>query len=323
MQLLDRYGRGTPRSQLLAGQMARMEGDAQEAERRYLSILDKLPEVRIELADLYATIGRKGEARRQWEAFCDACRQKLNAMGAVSDDERLLAASAARQLGRFAEAEQWLIDATQTPEVKAVLTQLYAAWWDSVAEENRTATDLEMLQRGLRVDPWNQLLLARILTAARLDDARGESAREALKEMVAVGDLPATAYVLLGTDAFERGDRETAERYLRQARRLDPRSAVALNNLAWTMLTSERPDLNAALAAAESAVALSPGDPHFRDTRFRILSRLGRWREAVDDLEFCAAQMNGVSDFHRAAAEVYDHLGLSDLAAVHRNKARD
>jgi tetratricopeptide (TPR) repeat protein len=160
-----------------------------------------------------------------------------------------------------------------------------------------------------------------MLTAARAKDAQGQAARAFLKEMIVGGDLSATAYLLLGTDAYDRGDRETAVRYLEQARRLDPHSAVTLNNLAWTMFTDEKPDLKAALASADAAVTLSPGDPHFRDTRFRILAKLGRWREALDDLEFCASRMSGKPDFHRAAADVYDHLGLPDLAAEHRKKA--
>lgn len=321
MQLLDQYGRGTPRSQLLAGQMARLGGDAAEAERRYLKIVEELPVVRIELADLYLVGNRREDARRQWEAFAELCRKKLAASEKLSDEERLLVASAERQLGRYEAAERWLIDANQTTDIKAALTQLYAAWWDSVEADLRDATHLDVLRRGLRADPWNKALLARMLTAARAKDAQGQAARAFLKEMIVGGDLSATAYLLLGTDAYDRGDRETAVRYLEQARRLDPHSAVTLNNLAWTMFTDEKPDLKAALASADAAVTLSPGDPHFRDTRFRILAKLGRWREALDDLEFCASRMSGKPDFHRAAADVYDHLGLPDLAAEHRKKA--
>lgn len=317
IQLLDRHGAQSPRLQLMAGQLVRQIGNVDEAERRYLRLVPQLPQVHLELADLYLKNNRLDDAKQEWEKFLASCQRTLAETGRLAESDRLLAAAAARQLGRFDEAERWLVETEPSSEIKAALMQLYAAWWDSVADEQRGVAQVDLLRKGLRVDPGNTLLLARMLTASRTDGLLGEAARHALQEMIAVGELPAAAYSLLGTDAYERGERETAERYLKQALRLDPQSAVTLNNLAWTLLNGEKPDLAAALAAAEAALSLAPNDPHFRDTRFRILARQEQWERALEDLEFCTATMKGDREFHRTAAAVYDKLKLPAPAAEH------
>jgi len=214
-----------------------------------------------------------------------------------------------------------------TNVIRVVAVAVLRARWDIAADTGALHTALGLatfalavgmiLSTELRIDQGNSLLLARMLTASRTDGLLGEAARRALQDMIAVGELPAAAYLLLGTDAYERGERETAERYLKQALRLDPQSAVALNNLAWTLFNSEKPDLNAALASSEAALSLAPNDPHFRDTRFRILARQEQWERALEDLEFCTATMKGDREFHRTAAAVYDKLKLPAPVAEH------
>jgi tetratricopeptide (TPR) repeat protein len=321
VELLDRYGRGTGRAQALAGQLARIDGNWKDAERRYREAVAEIPAVHIELADLMLQSGRADEARQEWEAFLNFCQAKVDSGQTVDDGERQLAASAARELGRIEEADRWLADATQTSDIKATWVALYTARWDDARAKDPEQSHIELLEQGLKIDPWSPALLSRILTLARAEGTDGDQARAELRRMIAGGDMPGTAYLLLGTDAFERGDRRTALRYLEQAERLNPESAVVLNNLAWTLLHAESSELQRALSAADAAVSLGPRNIQFRDTRFRILAKMERWQQALSDLEFCAAGMKGDAGFHRAAAQVYDHLKLPDLAAEHRRLA--
>src|SRR5205814_9286122 len=120
-------------------------------------------------------------------------------------------------------------------------------WWDSfkvlAPDAAPTSSRVDLLQKALRTQPWNTQAMTRLVQVARLEGASGDEARAMLKQMVAGGDMPAMAYLLLGSDAFERGDSDTAVRYLQQAQRLDPQSSIALNNLAWTMLHADKPNL--------------------------------------------------------------------------------
>lgn len=320
---LDIYGQKSERTQLLAGQLMRLNGDLAEAERRYLALVQRWPPARVELADLYLQAERRDEAEQQWKDYLADLNRRDARDQPLSDEEYVMAAVAARRLGDFPGAERWLAETQPTPENNSARTQLYVSWWDDLIAHNPADGDVELLRKGLRVDPWNTPLLSRLLTAARRNDPPGEAARAMLKEMIVVNDVPATAYSLLGTDAYERGDLETARRYLEQAGRLDPKSAVTLNNLAWTLLTGDTPNPRAALPLAEAAVLLAPTDVHYRDTRFRILVELKQWQQALTDLEFCASTMNGKPEFHRAAAEVYENLKLVDLAAEHRRLAHE
>ena len=64
-----------------------------------------------------------------------------------------------------------------------------------------------------------------------------------------------------------------------------------------------------------------PERPNFRDTRGQILAKMGRWKEALVDLEIALRAMVGNRGLHRALAEVYQHLDQPSLAAEHRRIA--
>ena len=65
-----------------------------------------------------------------------------------------------------------------------------------------------------------------------------------------------------------------------------------------------------------------PEEFRFRETRGQILVALGRWRDAVDDLEFALNGMPDAAPVHMALATAYERLGESELARVHREQVR-
>jgi len=83
------------------------------------------------------------------------------------------------------------------------------------------------------------------------------------------------------------------------------------------------PDLPQALAIAQLLVEKFPDQPHFRDTRGQVLVKLGRWDDAVKDLEYALPRLNDKSATHTALAQVYENLGLRDLAAEHERLAKE
>jgi tetratricopeptide (TPR) repeat protein len=64
---------------------------------------------------------------------------------------------------------------------------------------------------------------------------------------------------------------------------LDPGSAMALNNRAWTLFKLKQPER--ALADVERSIALAPASPHAHDTRAHIRQYLGQSASALADYE--------------------------------------
>ena len=105
------------------------------------------------------------------------------------------------------------------------------------------------------------------------DDVRRRSARRP-------GD-PVDA-LLLACAADLRGDADAAESHYRTALRLDPRSGIAANNLAW-LLAVKRARPAEALPFADDAVRLLGGSPHALDTRGVVRRLLGDAAAATED----------------------------------------
>jgi predicted Zn-dependent protease len=77
------------------------------------------------------------------------------------------------------------------------------------------------------------------------------------------------------------------------------------------------PDLERALAIIQSVLTNAPGNPEFRDTRGKILLKLGRYQDAITDLEYALPSLGAAINTHRALAQAYEPLGLSQLVQEH------
>jgi Flp pilus assembly protein TadD len=75
------------------------------------------------------------------------------------------------------------------------------------------------------------------------------------------------------------GRLDDAERTLREALSASPDDSDLLGELGWVLFLANRPAEG--LAAAEAAIALSPGEAHFHQYRASLLSELKRHGEAV------------------------------------------
>ena len=66
-----------------------------------------------------------------------------------------------------------------------------------------------------------------------------------------------------------------------------------------------------------------PDEPMFRDTRGAVLAKMGRWKEALTDLQAALPGYPKNPDLHRRLAEAYEHVGAADMAAQHRRLAEE
>jgi tetratricopeptide (TPR) repeat protein len=206
------------------------------------------------------------------------------------------------------------------------LGQTYLGWADSLDLSPGVvkADRLMLLKQGLLSDPSNLPLIDRFTRLVRAGGPEGERARATMRELLPQGQgqgrAQAPANFVLSLDAWEHGRSSEALAYNEEAYRLAPQSTPYANNLAYLLATGPKPDLPRALGIINKAIAADPDRPQFRETRGQILVRLGRWDEALPDLESALTAFPDDAGTHQALAETYEHLGKLDKAAAHRRR---
>lgn len=132
---------------------------------------------------------------------------------------------------------------------------------------------------------------------------------------------PAALAEALGTAAAASGDVIEARAVFERIVAGGAISGVGWNNYAWTLLQPPHPDPAAALEAVRHALAESPREFRFRETRGQALVQLERWEEAVEDLEYALNGLPESVEVHRSLARAYDALDNPQLAETHRLRA--
>lgn len=301
-------------------------GEAERGEALLAERVEQSPELRLPLAKVYAASGRPLRAETEARAALRHFRRRLAEDG-NNLALRVLAAEAALMTQDYAAAAELLGEAiarSPNPAFVRMQSAVYVAWSDAQAQYREVRTSpspLELLERAIQIDPRNDTALMRLIVLARQDNEEGRHAQRLVVDAMQTGQPSATAYLGLGTAALQDGQIEDARYYLEQAVRLDPQSVAATNNLAWTLSHDEPLDLVRALDLVETALEREPANASLLDTRARVYLRLGRWKEALADLEACRVAMSGRPEYHAALAEVYEQLGRGAEAARAREHA--
>jgi tetratricopeptide (TPR) repeat protein len=219
-------------------------------------------------------------------------------------------------------AEQWFKAEPASKDARAVLAELSQRMFDrALAAPDPDAARLAALfvQAGELADDPSRLQ-KQVAELYRLRE-RFPAAEEVVTRVVDSPKTPATILEAIGTVAATVGELDKSKDYLQRAIKKDPRNSIAWNNLAWILLQGPESDLQAALVAVNKALEIRPDEFRYRETRGQVLVRLGRWREAIADLEYAANGMPESRDIHRSLAKAYDALGDKQLAQVHREHA--
>ncbi len=187
---------------------------------------------------------------------------------------------------------------------------------------------IKLIEKGLASDPGNEQLHVLAVQATHAPGELGRGARKLLDQAVAasVGESAAQWHLFLGRDARSSGDLATARRELAAAYALSPKSTEIQIDLAILLADGNHQDLQQALQLIQPVVDQFPNDPNFVFTHGKILARLGRYQEALLDLEFAAPRLNEAHDAHEARlqlASVYDALGRPKDAESQRRLARE
>ena len=295
-----------------------------EAEPHLVSAAPAAPALYLRLAELHAARQEWGQAAKEANLavpfFRDRCRSAPQDVPA-----RVFWAEAEMLAGRHADAVRILraeLGSADQPVYLQTLGRVYASW--AAAVERRDEADpgqrLQLVEEGLKYDPGNSDLLS-ALTPERTRPGEAAPTRALLLRLVSDGRAPASANLILGMDAWQRRDFAAARIHWETALRLAPQLNLAANNLAWLLANEDPRDLTRALALIDAALERAPHEPRFRGTRGAILSRLGRWREALPELIAALPASRASAAHHRLLSETYLQLGLSELAQEHRKRA--
>lgn len=280
------------------------------------------PALLMSLANVYQLIGKEDDAVKT----AKQARTYFQAKTETTDSDftsRTYWAQAEAYLGQFQKAERILLagkSIEDRPELNDALVNLYLLHFDVLGLTSETAEHqhrLVLLQKILGIDPSNSIALQRLVGVGDGDSETAQAAQEMLNVILAGGTAPPVAHLAAGSAAYVNGDIEKAQLHLEIAYKRDPKLAVVANNLAWILIHHDLPNPDRALLLVDSALDLQPENPVFRDTRGRVYARLGRWKDAIADLEFALPTLNQDASLHRELSAAYFSIELDELGEKH------
>jgi tetratricopeptide (TPR) repeat protein len=178
----------------------------------------------------------------------------------------------------------------ETADVHAVRALLYLRSPGEFTREQRLENAKREVAQGLKESPTN--VNATILAAQLGGDA---VTLEAVRALVQANPDNGRAWDLLADQLGPKGEVKEAEEARKRAAELLPNDANILNSLAWHYVQTREPVKG--LAAAQKAVALSPGDSAILDTHAALLFQLDRCPEAL------GMQKRALDMLHERASE--------------------
>ncbi len=264
-------------------------------------------------AEIMSACGRRTEALRHLEAFCES------EQGQGSAAARLTLADLHRANGDFQAAKAWVDQAdSMAPGSLAV----FAARVNLLASQKDFAAIPPLLADYRAKNPDRP---AAVVTAVEAMVNSGDqqailTARGIADELVAAFPNFTEGHIVRAEAARQAGELEAAAAAYHSALRLEPFHPRANNDLAW-LLSEQLDKPREALEIADKAATRSPNDPHLLDTRGAILMRLGRFTDARRDLERCLELAKTIPSTQAHAAIRLARV-LSELKDTDATKAR-
>ncbi len=297
---------------------AHREGDLQQAERHYRSLLDESPieEDAVNLGAIWRQQGRLREAAelyRSWlphfpnslqlhlnaanclhdlneHAACVALmRRYLEHRPEVSEIERALARSLI-ELQHYGEAEQLLHTITfRNPDA-------VSAWMDlglCLHRQNKEKEALQCFERVQAIDPEHSVAAANRITM--LKDAGRFSDCEQL-----IADLPVKVRSNPGVRGaiallqMAQNDAEAAAKELTELCNQDPQNSGHWLNLAANLRSLKH--CNAALRVLKMGICRQPEETDLKQALGQCLAELGRTKQALPVLQQSAGPLDEIRD---------------------------
>ncbi|MGE0865843.1 MAG: tetratricopeptide repeat protein [Vicinamibacterales bacterium] len=243
-------------------------------------------------AGMLAAMKRDGEgAKRAYALALDADPRSYQALAGL-----LTAEMQSKQFGSAkALIEKQLAQMPNDPNVLLMAAQTYNAMGDAFETERA-------LKKTVEVDPQSLQAYA-MLGKMYYQQGRLDLARRELETFVTRAPKSVPANTMLGTILELQGKKDEAKQRYGQALQVDPRAAVAANNLAWINANSNG-NLDMALQLAQTAKAQLPNRHEVDDTLGFIYYKKGLSSLAIESLSASATRQpdNPSYNYHLALA---------------------
>ena len=161
------------------------------------------------------------------------------------------------------------------PNLLLMSAQAYSALGDAFATE-------QALKKTVEADPQSLEAYA-MLGRLYYQQGRLDLARRELEKFVSTAPMSVPGNTMLGTILELQGRKDEAKNRYNKALQIDPRAAVAANNLAW-IDANNNGNLDVALQLAQSAKAQLPNRHEIDDTLGWIYYKKGLSSMAIDAL---------------------------------------
>ncbi len=203
----------------------------------------------------------------------------------------------------------------------------YKAWSDYVRrlEPDRLGESLTYLEKALKWDPANLQALSSLLDLTRGRTPEAERARSNLREMLANQPDSPMLHFTVGLLAWEENKTEEARLHWERAYKLSRDFPMVANNLAFLLANYPPIDLRRALEIIDEVLRSWPDVPLFHGTRGHILYKLGRFKEALDELELSIKDSANREnpDVLEMIANCYQQLGDRSMSDTYRRRSRE
>lgn len=208
--------------------------------------------------------------------------------------------------------EKQLSERPDDPNVLMIAAQTYNAIGDAFEME-------KALKRTVEVDPQSLQAYA-MLGKMYYQQGRLDLARRELETYVNRAPNSVPANTMLGTILQLQGKDIDARTRYHKALQIDPRAAVAANNLAWIDANSNG-NLDMALQLAQTAKARLPNRHEVDDTLGLIYYKKGLSSQAIDALNSSLQKQPDNPSYNYRIALAYHQNGNKEEARKHLQKA--
>ncbi len=314
-------------AQELLAKVYMQTGRWDQAKRHLLELVAVKSEAMLPLAVVLQSEGDEASARSWAERGAKYFRERVEKATTDDPGARIPLANCMTLLKDYAGAAALLEGAARQwsiPAYKQALGQVCANWARQLAADSPGDLfgRLAVVQRGLDQAPANDVLLSELNTLTSLEEKEAAPLAEKLRRLLAEGTNPGFQHLCLGNLAWRRGQIEEARQHFKLAQESAPVMTVLENNLAILLTFQEKPDLPRAFGLIEQVLAADPDRAEYRDSRGQIFLRMGRFEEALADLEYALPRVGDSRMTRAGLAQVYRALGKPDRAAEFEGPVR-
>jgi tetratricopeptide (TPR) repeat protein len=298
----------------------------QEAISHYSVIQGEDPSRRMLVARAYEKSGNPEQAAIVAERSRTYFAQRIQ-RHPEEIESRLHLADACLFLKRHSEAVLALQEASKRSDddrIRLMLATALLAWSDEIQQSSPEAMEqrFDLISASFLLNPSSLVALDRMLKLLGGTSEVATRGREFLLRNITEGKATAMCHLLLGSIAYEEKNAEEAKFHIDRAYKLMPQSGIIVNNFAYLLCFGEDSNPEEALRLMNLVIQREPNIAAYRDTRGQILVKMGRFSEAIEDLEDAIAMQPNSASSHETIAVAYERLNLTDLAAEHRQKSR-